>query len=304
MKLAAIDIGSNAIRLQIAQVYDEDEEFISFKSLEYLRFPLRLGQDVFNEGKLSQATIAKFGKLMQTFHLLTQLYDVKASFAVATSAMREAENGEDVRNLIHAMTGVDIQIISGADEASILNKAIIPYLSDRPSVHIDVGGGSTEVNLYRGKELVNGRSFKIGTVRKLNAEQRAGVFKEMDHWIKEGDFGKMKNVIGIGTGGNINRLYKLSSRSGKGAMSVVELRALRAYIKAFTLKQRHTILKLNSDRADVIIPAAEIYIHVLERVGADAILVPRVGLKDGIVYELYERTSKRHINQLEYLSNF
>ncbi len=172
MKLSAIDIGSNAIRLQIVNVY-EDGEMVSFKSLEYLRFPLRLGRDVFNGGKLSPPTITKFGKLMRTFHLLTELYDVKASFAVATSAMREATNGADVRDLIHAMTGVDIQIISGDTEARILNKAIIPYLSDRPSVHVDVGGGSTEINLYDGKVLQDGRSFRIGSVRKLTAEQRA-----------------------------------------------------------------------------------------------------------------------------------
>lgn len=303
MKLAAIDIGSNAIRLQIVNVY-EAPELVSFKSLEYLRFPLRLGHDVFNKGKLSPPTITKFGKLMQTFHLLTELYDVKASFAVATSAMREASNGADVRNLIHAMTDVDIQVISGEDEARILNKAIIPYLSERPSVHIDVGGGSTEINLYEGLTLKESRSFRIGSVRKLTAEERTTTFQDIDAWLKKTSFAKLKNVIGIGTGGNINRLYKLSSRTGKGNMSLVELRALRAYVKTFTYQQRQSILKLNPDRADVIIPASEIYIRVLEHVGADTIQVPRVGLKDGIIYELYERTAKKDITQLEYLSGF
>lgn len=303
MKLAAIDIGSNAIRLQIVTVYEEPD-LVSFKSLEFLRFPLRLGKDVFNKGKLHQSTISQFGKLMKTFHLLTELYDVKASFAVATSAMREASNGVDVRNLVHAMTGVDVQIISGEAEARILNKAITPYLSDRPSVHVDVGGGSTEINLYDGKTLRESRSFRIGSVRKLTSTARADVFADIEAWLKNSKFNKLKNVVGIGTGGNINRLYKLSSHSGKGSMSLVELRALRAYIKAFTLQQRQTILKLNPDRADVIIPASEIYIRVLEVAGADTILVPRVGLKDGIIYELYEQTAGKDITQLEYLSGF
>jgi exopolyphosphatase/guanosine-5'-triphosphate,3'-diphosphate pyrophosphatase len=241
---------------------------------------------------------------MQTFQLLTELYEVKASFAVATSAMREADNGSDVRDLIHVMTGIDIQIISGDDEARILNKAIIPYLSDRPSVHVDVGGGSTEINLYQGDALKESRSFRIGSVRKLGPAERSAIFKDMETWLKKTNFAKLINVIGIGTGGNINRLYQLSSRAGKGSMSVVELKAMRAYIKTFTNQQRQTILKLNPDRADVIIPASEIYLRVLEQVGADTIQIPRVGLKDGIIYELYERTAKRDITQLEYLSNF
>lgn len=303
MKLAAIDIGSNAIRLQIVNVYDESD-LISFKSLEYLRFPLRLGRDVFRQGKISPATAKKFGKLMQTFRLLIELYEVEDYFTVATSAMREAENGQDVRDAIHEATGVSIQIISGSEEARILNKAIIPYLDERlATIHVDVGGGSTELNLYRGQELVASHSFRIGSVRKLSAEERGQTFAEMEAWIRKMKFSKISNVVGIGTGGNINRLFKLSSRTGKTSMSLVELRAIRAYVKTFTLQQRMSILKLNPDRADVIIPASEIYIRALECAGADTILVPKVGLKDGIMYELYERTTHRHIEQLEYLVN-
>ncbi len=300
MKLAAIDIGSNAIRLQIVNAYDETE-LISFKSLEYLRFPLRLGHDVFNKGKITPATAAKFSKLMHSFRLFIELYEVDARFAVATSAMREATNGDAVRAAIAEATSIDIHIITGDEEARILHKAIIPYLTDDPAIHVDVGGGSTELNLYRGKELVASQSFKIGSVRKLSAEARAKTFAEMEAWVKKSKFPKARNVYGIGTGGNINRLFKLSSRTGRTSMSLVELRAIRAYVKAFTLQQRMSILKLNPDRADVILPASEIYIKVLECAGADTILVPRVGLKDGIVYELYERTTQRDIQELEYL---
>ncbi|MBB4080559.1 exopolyphosphatase/guanosine-5'-triphosphate,3'-diphosphate pyrophosphatase [Lewinella aquimaris] len=303
MKLAAIDIGSNAIRLQIVQVYDETE-LISFKSVEYLRFPLRLGRDVFNKGTITAPTAAKFSKLMQTFRLFIELYEVDGQFAVATSAMREAGNGRELRDAVLGTTGVNIQIISGDEEARILNKAIIPFLNEGPAVHVDVGGGSTEINIYDGAKVVAGKSFRIGSVRKLSTDERTHAFAEMTDWIKTHRRQMKGSAVGIGTGGNINRLFKLSNRTGKTSMSLVELRAIRAYVKTFTVKQRMSILKLNPDRADVIVPASEIYIRVLEAAGADTILVPRVGLKDGIVYELYERTSKRDIHELEYLSTF
>jgi exopolyphosphatase/guanosine-5'-triphosphate,3'-diphosphate pyrophosphatase len=166
MKLAAIDIGSNTIRLQIVNVF-EPKDKVSFKSLEFLRFPLRLSHDVFKKGKILPKTTPKFGKLMQTFRLLIELYEVDASFAVATSAMWEAENGQEIRDLLEGTTGIDIQIISGTEGARILNKAILPFLTEGPSIHIDVGGGSTEVNLYDGRELKARQSFRIGSVRKL-----------------------------------------------------------------------------------------------------------------------------------------
>ncbi len=300
MKLAAIDIGSNAIRLQIVKVFDGDE-LISFKKLEFLRFPLRLGQDVFKKSKISNATIEKFTKLMQTFKLLIELYEVHAYYAVATAAMREAKNGNEVRDLLFEKTGVDINLISGMEEASILNKAILPYLSDHQSIHIDVGGGSTELNLYIGEQLIDSKSFKLGSVRKLSKKERDKTFTEMEKWVKKSKFPKGKNVLGIGTGGNINKLSKLSFKSDASQLSLVELKAIRAYINEYSYQQRVDILKMNTDRADVIIPASEIYIKALESVGADQILVPKVGLKDGIIYELYERTTSKAIAQIEFL---
>ncbi|NJB87572.1 exopolyphosphatase/guanosine-5'-triphosphate,3'-diphosphate pyrophosphatase [Lewinella marina] len=300
MKLAAIDIGSNAVRLEIVQVYDQSP-LVSFKSLEYLRFPLRLGQDVFTGGTITPPTAARFTKLMQTFQLLVELYEVNGLYAAATSAMREAVNGPELLTAVREASGVDIQILSGEEEARILHKAIIPYLGSGPAVHVDVGGGSTEINLYAGQEVIAARSFRIGSVRKLAAADRAAVSAEMGDWIRSRLDGRAGGVFGIGTGGNIDRLFKLSSRADKNSMSLVELRALRAYVKTFTLEQRLSILKLNPDRADVIVPASEIYIRVLEAAGADTLLVPRVGLKDGIVCELYEKTTHRSLEQIEYL---
>lgn len=301
MKLAAIDIGSNAIRLQIVNVFEEKDK-VSFKSLEFLRFPLRLGQDVFQKGKILPKTTQKFGKLMRTFRLLIELYEVDATFAVATSAMREASNGQDIRDLLYGTTGIDVSIISGAEEARILNKAIIPYLGEGYAIHIDVGGGSTELNLYQGKELRASQSFRIGSVRKLTAQERKDTFSAMQAFINKSKFSKAKDVTGIGTGGNINKLFKLSSRTGKTSMSLVEMKAISAYVKAFTYQERMSFLKLNPDRADVIIPASEIYVRMLEASGGDTMLVPRVGLKDGLIYELYERTAGKSISELEYIS--
>lgn len=300
MKLAAVDIGSNAIRLQIVRVYDEGD-LVSFKKLEFLRFPLRLGQDVFTKGEISAAIVEKFVKLMTTFKLFIELYEVDGYVAVATSAMREASNAKEVNQRILNETSLKIEIISGEVEAQILNKAIIPILHDSNYVHIDVGGGSTELNLIVGSELVESRSFKIGSVRQLSKGHRSKVFSEIRDYIKLSPFNKKKNVIGIGTGGNINRLYGLANKANNMTLSLAELKALRAYVGEFTYEQRMSILKMNPDRADVIIPASEIYIRVLKEMGSDQILVPKVGLKDGLVYELYERTTSKKLEQIEYL---
>ncbi len=304
MKLAAIDIGSNAIRLQIVNVF-ETNDLVSFKKLEYLRFPLRLGHDVFKEGTISAAVQEKFAKLMQTFKLLIELYEVKHYSAVATSAMREAANGEEVRQYIQDTVGVNIAIIPGKDEARILNKAIIPNLEDgRQYIHIDVGGGSTELNLFNGKYLIDSRSFKIGSVRKLSEQDRAKTFWHIAEWIHNRKENQGKSVTSIGTGGNINKLYKLANKASGRIVSLAELKGLRAYVREFTYDQRMAILKMNPDRADVIVPASEIYVRVMEDMGSDHMLVPRVGLKDGLIYELYERVSKKNLAQIEFLEEF
>lgn len=304
MKLAAIDIGSNAIRLQIVKVFEEND-LVSFKKLEYLRFPLRLGHDVFKLGAISPSTQEKFLKLMHTFKLLVELYEVKSYSAVATSAMREAANGLEVRNEIHEKIGLSIDIISGKAEARILNKAIIPNLQDgRQYIHIDVGGGSTEINLFNGKSLIDSQSFRIGSVRKLSQHERAKTFWHIAEWIHNRKDKQGKNVTSIGTGGNINKLYKLANKANNRLISIAELKALRAYVREFTYEQRMSILKMNPDRADAIVPASEIYVRVMEDMGSDHMLVPRVGLKDGLVYELYEKVSQKSLEQIEFLEEF
>ncbi|CAM3592716.1 phosphatase [Zobellia roscoffensis] len=300
MKLASIDIGSNAIRLQVIKVYEE-ADLISFKNLQLLRFPLRLGHDVFSQGKISEPTKEKFIKLMSTFKHLIDLYEVEDYYAVATSAMREASNGKEVSSHIMKEVGMKINIITGKKEATILNKAIKPTLQNRKYVHIDVGGGSTELNLLEGGKLLQSRSFKIGSVRQLTTKERAAVFLSMKEWIHSTSFYKSKNIVGIGTGGNINKLYGLANKASNMAISFAELKALRAYVNEFTYEQRMSILKMNPDRADVIIPASEIYLRVLKEMASDQILVPKVGLKDGLIYELYEQKTHKNLDKIEYL---
>lgn len=303
MKLAAIDIGSNAIRLQIVSVYEEKDK-VSFKKLEFLRFPLRLGRDVFKKGKIKKQTQERFFQLMKAFKILIDLYEVKAYYAVATSAMREAENGMEIIGQISEKFQLNIDIISGEDEARILNKAIIPYLSDDYHIHIDVGGGSTELNLFEKKKLIASKSFRVGSVRKLSRTDRIYIFSDIQAWLKTVSPKKAKNVMAIGTGGNINKLYKLATRRQHNVISLVELKGIRAYVNEFTISERKSMLKMNPDRADVIIPASQIYIKVMQFMDSKQILVPRVGLKDGLVYELYERVSGKSLAQIEFLEEF
>lgn len=303
MKLAVIDIGSNAIRLQIVKVFEEND-LVSFKKLEFLRFPLRLGRDVFKKGKITPPTQERFSKLMQAFKLLIDLYEVKAYKAVATSAMREASNGEEVQKQISESVGLNIDIISGKAEARILNKAIIPFLKDNYHIHIDVGGGSTELNFFEGKNLKDSHSFRIGSVRNLTKDTRKATFKEIKKWINNLDFNRKKSITGIGTGGNINKLFKVANRTNNNSITLAELKGIRAYIKEFSYEERMSMLKMNPDRADVIIPASEIYLRVLKVCGSDRIIVPRVGLKDGLVYELFEQVSGKSLTQIEFLEGF
>jgi exopolyphosphatase/guanosine-5'-triphosphate,3'-diphosphate pyrophosphatase len=300
MKLAVIDIGSNAIRLQIVRAFVNDQ-LVSFKKLEYLRFPLRLGHDVFKKGRISVPVLDKLAKLMQTFKLLIDLYEVEGYSAVATSAMREAENGEEISDFIFNQIGLQINVISGDEEGKILNKAIIPTLQDSNYIHIDVGGGSTELNIFDGRKLLEGRSFKMGSVRQLTKTQQRDTLNEIKEWIKRFKFDASESVIGIGTGGNINKIFNLKYRPTGNQISLAEFKALRAYLNAFSLDDKMSILKMNPDRADVIIPAADIYIRVMEYMGSDQIVVPKVGLKDGLVYELYERLSQKSLTEIEFL---
>ena len=303
MVLAAIDIGSNGIRLQIIRVLKSNNQ-VSFKKLEYIRFPLRLGRDVFTVGQIHHDTIEKFEKLMRTFKLLVELYEVQGYIATATSAMREAKNGKEIVRQIATYFDLKIDIISGQVEAELLSKAIMPYLDEKNYIHIDVGGGSTELNIYVNKERMSSQSFKIGSVRQLDVKKRQKVLAEIEQWVKP-EIKTLKGpVIAVGTGGNINKLFQLSHQKYNGSISLTELQGLNAYVSQFDFDQRVNMLKMNPDRADVILPASEIYIDVMKLAAADQVFVPGVGLKDGLVYSLYEKMTAEDLKEVQFVGTY
>ncbi|SNT39091.1 exopolyphosphatase / guanosine-5'-triphosphate,3'-diphosphate pyrophosphatase [Ekhidna lutea] len=288
MKLAAIDIGSNAVRLQITRVL-EYEKMITFKKLEYVRFPLRLGHDVFSEGRISDYNEERFFKLMTAYKNLIDLYEIDAYYGCATSAMRESENGKEIVDRVRKELGIDLQIISGEDEAEMINKVILQGLDNDHYIHIDVGGGSTELNIYENHQKVYSKSFKLGSVRILEGKDTSENWGEMWDWVSKYAFKKGEKITAIGTGGNINKLFELSNPEKKTRkMSLNNLMRTQDILKNLTLDDRLNKLQLNPDRADVIVPASDIYIEVMKAAKAKSIIVPDVGLKDGINYHLYQ----------------
>ena len=292
MKLAAIDIGSNAIRFQVSTVLDNSAAVL-FKKLEYVRFPLRLGHDVFTTGRISQQSQGKFKKLMKAYKLLLELFEVQDYMFCATSAMREAENGQNLADEVLEELGITIHIIDGIREAELINRAIHSYLTDKTYLHIDVGGGSTELNLYTGGKKIKTRSFKIGSVRILERNDSPQMWQEMEQWIREQVKKEYGKVTAVGTGGNISKIFELAQlRPGK-IMSINRIRQLRKMIGNLSLEERIYKLQMNPDRADVIIPATDIYTRVMEWAHASSILVPDVGLKDGMMMLMFEKNSKQ-----------
>ncbi|HZB13548.1 MAG TPA: phosphatase [Chryseolinea sp.] len=288
MKLAAIDIGSNAIRFQISTVLDNAPQVL-FKKLEYVRFPLRLGHDVFSTGRISSKSAEKFKKLMKAFRLLIELYEVDDYMFCATSAMRESENGADLVAAVQEEIGIFINIIDGNREAEFINRAITSYLSTKTYLHIDVGGGSTELNLYFNGKKIRTRSFKVGSVRVLEHNDSPIMWQDMEHWVKENIKKSYGKVTAVGTGGNISKIFDLAlSKPGK-TISIKKVKQIRDMIDSYSIDERIYKLQMNPDRADVIIPASNIYLKVMEWARATSILVPEVGLKDGIIFHLYEK---------------
>lgn len=290
LKIAAIDIGSNAARLQISSVLQDDEHIV-FKKVEYVRFPLRLGHDVFNYGVITPESEARTLKLMQCYKLLMELHEVEAFMACATSAMRESANGGEVAERIAKASGVKIHVIDGSKEAELINNVVVQALQNGQYLHIDVGGGSTELNLYFNRQKVASKSFKIGSVRLLEGKESKGAWSKIVQWI-EANVDTHEPVVAVGTGGNISKLFNLVSKTAENATSVAELQRMRDYIASFSLEDRINKLRLNADRADVIVPASDIYISVMKWAGAKEIIVPDLGLKDGIIQLVYDKMKK------------
>jgi exopolyphosphatase/guanosine-5'-triphosphate,3'-diphosphate pyrophosphatase len=298
VKLGAVDIGSNAIRFQVSKIIDVNG-MVLFKKMEYVRFPLRLGEDVFKIGEISAGKEAKFFKLIQTFKNLFDLYEVDDYIICATSAMREARNGKDIAFKVKDLLGVQIDIIDGDKEAELINTVLYNELDDSSYIHIDVGGGSTEINFFVNKQKIATRSFKIGSVRRLNGLDTPEEWDEMHRWIEEQMHKVPKPITAIGTGGNIGKLYELGSgdksKKERQLISLKKLEETQQIIAGYTYEERVNILMMNTDRADVIIPASDIYLNIMRWAKATKMLVPELGLKDGLMLMLYERNTNKSV---------
>lgn len=287
MRFAAIDIGSNAIRFQVSSLI-EDGSNTAFKKLEYIRFPLRLGHDVFSFRKISEENIARFMKLMKAFKLLLELYEVNHYLAYATSAMREAKNGNQIAETVYDEFGIKIEIISGDKEAYIINKGLYSFIEADTYLHIDVGGGSTELNFYKKNKRINSKSFQIGSVRVLEHKDRENQWKLMKEWLRKNMKKFNRDFVVIGTGGNISKVYELAQTKLGKSISLKKINAIKDEIVPLSLQERMNKYRLNADRADVIVPAIEIYSFVMNTVKVGKIYVPHVGLKDGMINFLFD----------------
>lgn len=290
MRLAAIDIGSNAARLLINDVIERPQGKPDFIKLTLVRVPLRLGFDVFEKGEISEDKVDMFIKTLQSYKLLLEVYEVRHYIAAATSAMRDATNAKRILSRAKNEVGLDIKVISGDEEANYIYEShVAENLSSEESyLYIDVGGGSTELTFFSDGKLVTKESFNIGTIRLLKNQVTEEQWDEMKRFIKQKTSG-YHHITAIGSGGNINKIFSLSKRK-EGRPLPLEL--LRNYYKEFSsisLSQRISLYQLREDRADVIVPALLIYINVMRWADAEEIFVPKIGLADGLIHILYDQ---------------
>lgn len=287
-KYAAIDIGSNAMRLLIMNIIEQKGKEVQFNKSALIRVPIRLGQDAFTVGEISEENIDRMIDAMKAFKLLMKVYKVEKYMACATSAMREAYNGKEVADIIKKKADIKIDIIDGKKEAAIIASSDLHQFikTNENYLYVDVGGGSTEFSLFSDGKMLASKSFKNGTVRLLNNMVNEVVWQEIEKWIKINTEG-LGNIIMIGSGGNINKTFKLSGKMQDKPLTYKYLKTQFDYINGLTYEQRIAELGLNTDRADVIIPALTIYLSAMKWSGANHIYVPKIGLSDGIVKALY-----------------
>lgn len=284
-KLAAIDIGSNAIRLLIANTYIENKN-PTYKKISLIRLPIRLGNDVFSKGKISKNKIKNLIESLEAFKCIMKIHEVSKYIAVATSAMREAQNAKQTLEKIYRKTKLKIRVIPGDIEADYILQLFKSKLNikNKNYLFIDVGGGSTEINLLINGKIFASKSFKVGTVRLINNSNK-NVFNDLCNWINRKTL-KIKNIIVIGTGGNANKILKISKKFPYEIIKLNSLLNLFKKVKNYTINERIIKLKLNPDRADVIEPALEIYTNALKHSNSNEFMVPRTGLVDALILSL------------------
>jgi exopolyphosphatase/guanosine-5'-triphosphate,3'-diphosphate pyrophosphatase len=295
LKFAAIDIGSNAVRLLFSNVY-EDKGVTYFKKAELIRIPLRLGEDSFLHGKISPQKADKLVTSMKAFKNLIDVYDAIDYRACATSAMRDADNRWDIIERVRNEAGIKIELIDGKTEADIIYSNHIEEHLDKNNsyLYIDICGGSTEITLFSKNKAVVSQSFNIGTIRMLHDQINKEYWIYFKNWVKEITKG-YKPLIAIGSGGNINKLLRMSGRKLNKPFPTTKLKNLYEVLESYTYEERITVLGLNPDRADVIIPASKILLSVLKNAEIEKIIIPQIGLSDGIVHQLYEKYKEQKL---------
>lgn len=289
-KFAAIDIGSNALRLLVQNVIETADRPPQFFKNALVRVPVRLGEDSFTRGAISAENALRIRKTLQAFLLLIEVSGVEKYRACATSALREAANGPEILADIQKETGLEVDLIDGRTEASIIAGTDLKDLveQDKSYLYVDVGGGSTEFTLFSGGRVVSARSFRIGTVRLLGQLVTDSDWAELQDWIRV-QTRKASKLSIIGSGGNINKLYKMSGRKPGQPLSYIWLNAQYQFLSSMSYEERIMELGLNPDRADVILPATRIFLLAAKWSGAKKIHVPQIGLADGIIRDLYKR---------------
>lgn len=289
MKLAAIDIGSNAARLLIADVLHYKNQPPEFIKSNLVRVPLRLGFDVFETGAISPLKAQQLLETIKAYKLLLNAYGIKYVKACATSAMRDAQNSEEIIQKIKDETGIEIEIISGDLEATLIYETHIAEGLNKENLHmyIDVGGGSTEITFFQNGELLYKHSFNIGTIRILKQQVKEAQWEEMKDYIRT-HTRHAKKIVAVGSGGNINKVFSLSKKKEGRPLPLSLLRDYYKELSHLTVQERMRLYKMREDRADVIVPALLIYTNILKWAGATEILIPKIGLVDGLVRTLYE----------------
>ena len=287
-KYAAVDIGSNAIRLLITTVIEKEGFPTQFKKTSLVRLPIRLGADVFLKGNVSPVNYQRLLDAMQAFSLIIKTHNVVAFRACATSAMREAKNGLEIVSKLKAATGIDIQIIDGNDEAAIIASTDLKQLisDNKVFLYVDVGGGSTEFTVFANGKNIASHSFKLGTVRIINGMVEDTMWEQAQQWVTQHTKAYSKINV-IGSGGNINSIYRFSEKKVGQPLSYLFMSNFYEKVKQYDYNQRVFELKMNPDRADVIIPATRIYLSAMKWAKAKNMYVPKIGLADGIVKQLY-----------------
>ena len=287
-KYAAVDIGSNAIRLLIATVIEKEGFPTQFKKTSLVRLPIRLGADVFLKGNVSPGNYQRLLDAMHAYSLIIKTHKVVAFRACATSAMREAKNGKEIVSKLKAATGIDIQIIDGNDEAAIIASTDLKQLisDNKVFLYVDVGGGSTEFTVFANGQNIASHSFKLGTVRIINGMVEDAMWEQAQQWVTQHTKAYSKINV-IGSGGNINSIYRFSEKKVGQPLSYLFMSNFYEKVKQYDYNQRVFELKMNPDRADVIIPATRIYLSAMKWAKAKNMYVPKIGLADGIVKQLY-----------------